>query len=127
MLGMRGEIMKKLSIFLLFLIAISFVNSHSLGRFFIEEPFRRGDFGTAYVTIRNNFDKKMEDVNVKFYVYDLGLRFTSISGDVSQDDHVVQRLFMYIPENIPVGDYLTKITVGNDYYKDTQHVYLRIV
>jgi len=119
--------MKKLSIFLVFLIAISFVNFHSLGRFLIEEPLKRGEFGTAYVTIRNDLDEKVEDVNVKFYIYDLGLRFTSVSSDVSKRDHVAQRLFMYIPKNVPTGDYLTKISVGNDYYKDTQHVYLRIV
>lgn len=119
--------MRKLSIFLMFLIFVSFVNSHSLGRFLIEEPFKRGEFGTAYITIRNNFDKEIEDVNVQFYIYDLGLRFTSLSGDIDKDDRVVQRLFMYIPRDIPAGDYLSKITVGNDYYKDTQHVYLRIV
>ncbi len=119
--------MNKLTIFLLFLVAVSFVNPHSFGRFFIEEPFRRGDFGTAYVTIRNNFDRDLEDVNVQVYIYDLGLRYTSIPSDVEDKDHVVQRLFMYIPKNVRAGEYLTKITVGNDHYKDTQHVYLRIV
>ena len=119
---------KRLMVFLVFLIAISSVSAHSLlGRFFIEEPLERGEFGTAYVTIRNELDTKMEDVNVKFYIYDLGLRYSSVASDVSKDDHVVQRLFMYIPENIPAGDYLTKITVGNDQYRDTQHIYLRII
>ena len=118
---------KRFSVFLLFLIAAAFVNSHALGRFLIEEPFGRGDFGTAYVTIRNDFGTEMEDVNVKFYIYEMGLRFTSVSSDVSKNDHVVQRLFMYIPENVRAGDYLTKITVGNDEFRDTQHVYLRIV
>lgn len=113
--------------FLVFLIFVGFVNSHSLGRFLIEEPFNRGEFGTAYVTIRNNFDRDLEDVNVNFYIYDLGLRFTSLSWDIDEDDHVVQRLFMYIPENIPRGQYLTKISAGNDYFRDAQHVYLRIV
>ncbi len=47
---------KRLSVFLLFLIAAAFVNSNALGRFIIEEPFRRGDFGTAYVSIRNDLD-----------------------------------------------------------------------
>ena len=85
--------MQKLSIFLLFLIAVSFVNFHSLGRFLIEEPFRRGEIGTAYVTIRNNFDNEVEDVNVKFYIYDLGLVYSSMASDVEDRDHVVQRLF----------------------------------
>ena len=119
--------MKKLTIFLLFLVTVSFVNPHSFGRFYIEEPFRRGEFGTAYVTIRNNFDKDLEDVNVKFYIYDLGLKYTSSSSDVEDDDHIMQRLSMPIPKNIYPGVYLTKITVGNDDFKDTQHVYLRIV
>lgn len=119
--------MRKSSIFLIFLIFVSFVNSHSLGRFLIEEPFRRGDFGTVYVTIRNTGDTKLEDVNVRFYIYDLGLMYSSVASDVSKDDHVVQRLFVYIPRNILAGDYLSKITVGNDQFRDTQHVYLRIV
>ena len=119
--------MKKISIFLVFLITVSFVNFHSLGRFLIEEPLRRGEIGTAYVTLRNDLNTELEDVNVKFYIYDLGLRYSSVSGDISKNDHVVQRLFMHMPNNIPTGDYLTKITVGNDQYRDTQHVYLRII
>lgn len=119
--------MKKLSIFLVFLVFISFVNFHGLGRFLIEEPLKRGEIGTAYVTIRNNFNTKVEDVSVKFYIYDLGLRYSSVSSDVSKRDHVVQRLFMYIPKNVPAGDYLTKITVESDDFRDTQHVYLRII
>jgi len=119
--------MRKISIILALLLFVSFVNPHSLGRFLIEEPLRRGEFGTAYVTTRNGFDTKAEDVNVKVYIYDLGLRFTSIPSDISKQDHIAQRLFMHIPENVPAGDYLTKITVGNDKYRDSQHVYLRIV
>jgi len=118
---------KKASIILLLIIAISFVNSHSLGRFLIEEPFKRGSIGTAYVTIRNNFNTKLEDVNVKFYIYDLGLMFSSVPNDVSKNDHITQRVFMPIPRNVRPGNYLTKITVGNDHYEDNQHIYLRIV
>lgn len=119
--------MKKLSVLLLVLFAFSFVNSHSLGGFLIEEPFKRGESGTAYVTIRNNFDKELENVNIRFYIYDLGLVYSSAPSDISKDDHVVQRLFINIPKNIPAGDYLTKITAGNDKFRDTQHVYIRIV
>lgn len=132
MLGEKGDfslevVMKRLTIFLVFLIFAGFVNLHSLGRYIIEEPFERGDFSAAYVTIRNPINTKIEDVNVKFYVYDLGLRFSSLSDDVSKRDSVVQRVPIYIPERVKPGDYLTKITVGNDHYRDTQHVYLKIV
>jgi hypothetical protein len=119
--------MKKLTILLLFLVAISFVNFHSLGRFFIEEPLERGKYGTAWVTVRNPGDEDIDDVNVKFYIYDLGLMFSSVANDIQDGDSEVQRLEMYIPRNVAPGLYLTKISVGNDLYKDTQHVYLRIV
>lgn len=119
--------LKKLSVFLLFLVAVSFVNSHALGRFFIEEPFQRGEFGSVYITVRNNFNKDMDGVNVKLFIYDLDLIFVSRSSDVEDDDHIMQRMSMYIPKNIPAGDYLTKITLGNDDFRDTQHVYLRII
>ena len=127
MLGRKGEKMKKLSVFLVFLILISFVNFHSLGRFFIEEPLTRGEFETAYVTVRNNFNTNVDDVNVKMYIYDLGLMYSSVASDVSKRDHVVQRLFIRVPENVPAGEYLTKISVGNDQFRDTQHIFLDIV
>jgi len=119
--------MKKIQTILLFIIVVSFVNFHSFGRFLIEEPLMRGETGTAYVTIRNTLGSKVEDVNVKFYIYDLGLRYSSMANDVSKNDHIVQRVFMYMPEGVRPGEYLTKITVGNDHFKDTQHVYLRVV
>ena len=120
--------MKKIIVFLVFLIAISSVSASSLlGRFLIEEPLQRGEFGTAYITIRNTNDKEIEDVNVKIYIYELGLRYSSVASDVSGRDHVVQRVFMQIPKNVPAGDYLAKISVGNDYYRDTQHIMLRII
>lgn len=118
--------MKQIGIFLVLILFASFVNPHSLGRFSIEEPFKRGDIGTVYITIRNNLNTRIGDVNVRFYIYDLGLMYISIPSDVSKKDHVVQRLFVYIPDNVPSGDYLTKITVGNDQFRDTQHVYLRV-
>ena len=75
--------MKKIIVFLVFLIAISSVSASSLlGRFLIEEPLRRGEIGTAYVTIRNDLNTNVEDVNVKFYIYFLVLRYSYISGDI---------------------------------------------
>lgn len=119
--------MKKLTIFLLLILAVSFVNLHSLGKFLVEEPLKRGTTATAYVTIRNNFNFKLEDVNVHLRIYDLGLEYTSMPNDVSKRDHIMQRLFMPIPKSIEPGVYLAKITVGNDNYKDTQHVEVRVV
>jgi len=119
--------MNKLTIFVLFLFVVSFVNPHALGKFLIEEPLKRGETATAYVTIRNNFHTNLEDVNTKLYIYDLGLTYTSISDDIQKRDHIVQSLFMPMPKNIKPGVYLAKLRVGNDKFTDTQHVYVRII
>src|SRR3989339_1332896 len=102
--------MKISTIFLLFFITASFVNSHSLGKFLVEEPLKKGTTATAYVTIRNNFDAKLEDVNVHLYIYDLGLSYTTMPNDVSKRDHIMQRMFMPIPKSIKSGEYLAKLT-----------------
>ncbi len=119
--------MKKSAIFLLFLVTISLLNLNLLGRWFIDEPLQRGEIETGYVIVRNDGDTKLEDVNVKFYILDLGLRYNSMASDVAKNDHVVQRLFMSIPQNVPPGDYLTKIVVGNDKVRDSKFIYLRII
>jgi hypothetical protein len=119
--------MKKLTILLLFLVAMSFVNFHSLGRFFIDEPLERGKYNSAWVTVKNPGDKEIEDVNVKFYIYDLGLMFTSVPTDIQDKDSEVHRLDMYVPKNVPPGLYITKISVGNYQFKDTQYIYMRII
>ena len=119
--------MNKAALLLLLVMAVSFVNSHALGKFFLDEPLRRGETEIAYVTIRNRFNVELEDVDVKFHIYDLGLWYSSMPGDVEDRDHVIQTVFLDIPRDVKPGLYLTKITVGNDRFRDTQHVYLRIV
>ena len=100
--------MKKLTIFLLFLVTISFVNLNLLGRWFIDEPLRIGETETLYFNLRNYGNTKLEDVNVKIYIRDLGLMYkTTISTDIQKNDNVVMRMFVRIPTDvhIPSGEY----------------------
>ncbi|MBU1005753.1 MAG: hypothetical protein KJ561_08015 [Nanoarchaeota archaeon] len=119
--------MKVYQIFVLFIIFVSFVNFHSLGRFLIDEPLIKGELNEGYFTVRNTHSEKVKDVNVKLYIYDLGLRFNSPEEDISKKDHTLKRMFIPLSNNVKPGVYLAKITVSNDDFKDTQHVYLRIV
>ena len=113
--------------FVLFIILISFVNFHSLGKFVIDEPLLRGELNEGYFTVRNTHNSKVKDVNVKLYIYDLGLVYSSPEEDISKRDHTLKKMFIPISNKVKPGLYLTKITVSNDDFKDTQHVYLRIV
>ena len=119
--------MKPISIFLALLFAVSLVDMNALGVFFIDEPLERGEFETAYFNIRNDLNRELEEVNVKLYIYDLGLMFTSMGGDIQERDHVVQRVFMPIPSNVAPGDYTAKVVVGNDEFRDSKHILLRVV
>lgn len=119
--------MRIYNIFVLFIIVVSFVNFHSLGKFIIDEPLLRGELNEGYFTVRNTHNAKVKDVNVKLYIYDLGLVYSSPEEDISKKDHTLKRMFIPLSEKVEPGLYLAKITVSNDNFKDTQHVYLRIV
>ena|SRR3989338_4995541 len=119
--------MRFISIFLLFLVAVSFLNMNTLGKWFIDEPLKRGETETLYFSIRNGIDKNLEDVNVKLYIYDLGLMYQSpVSASIQKKDHVVERVFADIPLDIEPGEYDALIRVGNNKYKDTKHITIRI-
>lgn len=107
-------------------IIVSLVGINSLGRFYIDEPLRVGQESEMYFTVRNPSNIDLDDVNVKMYIYDLGLMINSNSFDINDGDHKFARINWYVP-NIKKGTYLTKISVGNDYYRDVEHVYLSII
>ena len=108
-------------------IVMSFVGINSLGRFYINEPLKMGQESEMYFTVRNPTNADLDDVNVKMYIYDLGIRMVSNSFDINDKNHKLARIYWIVPESVKTGTYLTKISVGNDYYKDVRHVYLTIV
>lgn len=102
------------------------LNSHALGRHYFPETFQRGHTGTAYFNVRNNFDEELEDVNVKVYIYELGLLYSSSSDDIEANDHELKRVNVNIPKKVPVGKYLVRISAGNDHFRDVEHAYITI-
>tara|TARA_Y100000310_G_C20646736_1_gene797073 strand:+ start:1322 stop:1690 length:369 start_codon:yes stop_codon:yes gene_type:complete len=118
---------KLLPFLFLALFAVSFNDVSVLGRFFIDEPFYAGSAGYAYLNVRNPTSVDIEDANVKIYIYDLGLRYVSNSFDVEDRDSGFVMMDMPIPRYTRPGDYLAKISVSNEDFRDTQHVMIRIV
>jgi hypothetical protein len=125
MLG-KDSAVKGFAVFLFVVLAVNFMDLSVLGRFYIDEPFERGSVGSVYVNVRNPSNEKIEDVNVRVFIYDLGEFYTSNSFDVAKRDSTVAHLFMPIPKAMYPGDYLAKISVSNDQLRDTQHVFIQI-
>ena len=78
------------------------------------------------MTARNPLSEEMEDVMAKLYIYDLGIRVQSRDTDIDDGDSALFRIIWDVP-NIPRGLYLTKLTVGNDFHRDSNHMLLRVI
>ncbi|MFH1641589.1 MAG: hypothetical protein ABIC04_01685 [Nanoarchaeota archaeon] len=118
--------MKLKCFFIVLLIFASLGGINSLGRFYVSEPLRSGMESEMYFTVRNPTNDNLEDVNVKVYIYDLGLRLTSQKFDINDGDHKVARIYWIVPDYVRKSTYLSKVTVGNDHYKDSKHIFLTI-
>jgi len=119
--------MKALSIVLVLLAAATFVDMHALGGFLFEEPFTRGGDNTAIFTVRNPMRANIDNVNVKLYIYDLGIASSSLGADIQGKDHVVYRVNVPIPKTTAPGTYITRITVENDKFREVKHAYVTVV
>ena len=97
-----------------------------MGRFYIEEPIYTGKEAEMLFIVRNPTDDKLEDVNVRLFFYDLGIRIVSNKFDIGSEDHQLARINWIVPERIRPGSYITRIAVGNDKYTDVKHIYLNI-
>tara|TARA_Y100000310_G_scaffold262417_1_gene272072 strand:- start:1219 stop:1599 length:381 start_codon:yes stop_codon:yes gene_type:complete len=126
---MKGDFMPKslAGLLLVFIFAAAFVNFHPLGRYYLDEPYERGTFGQAYVTVQNPTGSEIEDVSVKLIIYDLGVQYTSIPFDVPKRDSRLSMIHMPISRSFPPGTYLSKLTVSNDEFRDSKHIEIRIV
>lgn len=115
------------SLLLVFMLAAAFVNFHPLGRYYLDEPYQRGTFGQAYVTVQNPTNDKLDDVNIKLIIYDLGVQYTSIPFDVPKGDSRLSMIHMPISRNVQPGTYISRLTVSNDEFRDSKHILVTIV
>ena len=104
----------------------SFVGFSPFQTIVVEEPAAAGKELSTHVNLRNDLDEKVEDVNVRVFIYDLGLAFYSTGFDISKKDGKGLWVLGDLPRNIPKGDYLARVTASNDHFRDVRHVYIAV-
>ena len=111
----------------------------TLGSVYLE-PTQPGEEASLFVNLHNfqhtsAYDdaptgsyqgKTMQNLGITVWVPDLGIyeRFTAIN--LRGDDRVARHLGVQVPVDAPYGDYLARVSVSNDHFKDTTYVWLSV-
>ncbi len=120
--------MKQLKLFGLYgLFLLSVFSFATMGAFYSNEPVSAGDELEVLAIVRNPTDTTMENVNIRLFIYELGIMMNSYPFDVDDKDSAVGRIYWTVPSNIPRGTYLAKLVASNDRFRDWQHMYITIV
>lgn len=114
----------KLGFFML-LVALSLVGFSPLSKIYLNEPITNGQENEIYVAVNNDLNRDFEDSIVKIFIYDLGTALYSQSFDLQSQDNALARLY-WTPRNIPAGNYLARVEVSNDRFRDWEHIYLPV-
>lgn len=113
--------MKKKMVVFFVLVILSF-----FGMIRSNEPVaRNGELG-MHVNVVNDLNNDLDDVHLSMLIYDLGIVVNTNTFDVDDRDNVGKFLF-WEAENIPPGDYLVRITVSNDDFRNVKHRYISII
>jgi len=118
--------MKRLNIFIIYGIFLLAVCAR-LGAFYSNEPVSRGDEFEVLAVVTNPSNDLFENVNVKLYIYDLGLMLTSNPFDIGDKDSGVGRIYWKVPSNIPKGSYLARLEASNTQFKDWRYMYIKVI
>ncbi len=78
-----------------------------------------GDAAFFSVNVANNGDVDLEDVKITAIVYELGAKKSTGQFNLNSGDSKNINLVLPIPYDAEAGDYLVKVTVGNDDFHDT--------
>ena len=120
--------MEQLKLFVLYGIFLLSISSFAtMGAFYTNEPVSEGDEFEILAIVRNPGSKTLENVNLKLFIYDLGLMLNSHPFDIGDRDSGVGRIYWTVPSNIPTGTYFAKLTASNDRFRDWQHMYVTII
>ncbi len=90
------------------------------------EPIASGSELETHVNIVNGLDDDLEDVHLSMLIYDLGIVVESNTFDVEDNDNFGKFIF-WDTSGIPAGDYLVRITVSNDDFRNVKHRYISII
>ncbi|MBI4980862.1 hypothetical protein HZC30_04880 [Candidatus Woesearchaeota archaeon] len=85
----------------------------------VSDAVSAGDAAFFSVTVANNGDVDLEDLKVTAVVYELGAKKSTGQFNLDSGDSKNLNLVLPIPYDAEAGDYLVKVTVGNDDFHDT--------
>jgi len=90
------------------------------------DPVPSGEILEYHVNAVNNADADLEDVHVSVFIYELGEFIGTNAFDVDSKDNSGKFLF-WNSQNIPPGEYLARITLSNDGFREVKHRYITII
>jgi hypothetical protein len=118
--------MKQIKLFLIYGIFL-FSLFATMGAFYSNEPVSRGDDLEILAIVSNPNGATLENVNLRLFIYDLGVMINSIPFDVGNRDSVVGRIYWKVPKSVPKGTYLAKLEASNDIFRDWEHMYITVI
>ena len=117
---------KEIGLMIAAILVFGFAGFSPMRTIIVEEPASAGKEFSTHVNLRNNLDYDVEDVNVRIFIYDLGLAFYSSSFDMDKMDGTGLWVFGNMPSYVPAGDYLARVTASNDNFREVKHVYIAV-
>ena len=115
------------SLIITFLLVFSLVGVNAIGRFYTNNPVMAGEELEILSVIRNPTNDDFEDVNVRLFIYDLGIMIPAGSFDIDDKESKVARVYWNVPNSIRSGMYLAKLSVSNQDFRDSEHFYITII
>ena len=85
------------------------------------EVVTAGDTLLLNINVANEGDLDLENLRVTVLAYDLGLNRNTSRFDLDEGRAASKNVALSIPEGIPAGEYLLKITVGNRDHRESAY------
>ncbi len=118
--------MKKLIISLIMaMFLISTVSALNFGK--IRTASYNSDEILEHVNVRNDVTKDLENVKITIYMPMLGIYQKSGGFDIDGGEIQGKFVFVDIPKSAPRGDYLARISISNDDYRDVSYTWISII
>ena len=79
-----------------------------------------------HVNVVNDLTHDIDDVKTRVLIYDIGEVITTNTFDV-EDMSSYGKFILWNTDDFPEGDYLVRITISNDDFREVKHRYISII
>jgi len=110
-----------------FLLIILVLSVFSLSRIrFLDENLAYNSELEIHTSIVNNGNKDIDDVRIIGYIPELGEFIRGNHFDVQDNDNYGKLMWWNIPQTIPKGEYLVRISASNDKHRARKFRYITV-